>query len=308
MPLYVASDHGSSPLARGLPVVLLEQPFLVRIIPARAGFTAPAHPGRPCPPDHPRSRGVYLPIVSCRIQHLGSSPLARGLPRSATPTGAPYRIIPARAGFTILPGLLRGAWSDHPRSRGVYGRRTPGLRGQGGSSPLARGLPTRSCAGAEADGIIPARAGFTPTGSAVSPRLRDHPRSRGVYCRASRMGGSGRGSSPLARGLLQVVGLRLGDCGIIPARAGFTRLRLRNVPSAADHPRSRGVYRLKRLTFSLPPGSSPLARGLHCFSELLLRVAGIIPARAGFTMSATGPPAAPWDHPRSRGVYVFRSS
>ena len=31
------------------------------------------------------------------------------------------------------------------------------------------------------DGIIPARAGFTPAGTDFGATVKDHPRSRGVY-------------------------------------------------------------------------------------------------------------------------------
>ena len=53
------SSIGSSPLARGLQHPYLHRWDTVRIIPARAGFTAFHAPrGRP-QRDHPRSRGVY---------------------------------------------------------------------------------------------------------------------------------------------------------------------------------------------------------------------------------------------------------
>ena len=70
---------GSSPLARGLPDALNPRDESVRIIPARAGFTRrrPAHGRRP--PDHPRSRGVYLSGLGHLGHWFGSSPLARGL-------------------------------------------------------------------------------------------------------------------------------------------------------------------------------------------------------------------------------------
>ena len=55
-----ADDHGSSPLARGLPHRPDARANRPRIIPARAGFT----PAVSCPAggrgDHPRSRGVYI--------------------------------------------------------------------------------------------------------------------------------------------------------------------------------------------------------------------------------------------------------
>ena len=50
-------------------------------------------------------------------------------------------------------------------------------------------------------------------------------------------------------------------------------------------------------------GSSPLARGLRNRAPGPRRTGGIIPARAGFTMTATTPPHWTPDHPRSRGVY-----
>ena len=152
---------GSSPLARGLPVVRGVQRDVARIIPARAGFTS--GPSRDCSAelDHPRSRGVYAPVQPHRGAMAGSSPLARGLlvPEEGVPGLG--RIIPARAGFTRPRRALMRPPPDHPRSRGVYtalGWRT--LPPQG-SSPLARGLLV-TLRGVGGDrGIIPARAGFT---------------------------------------------------------------------------------------------------------------------------------------------------
>ena len=118
---------GSSPLARGLPAVGADAGDLVRIIPARAGFTAHA-PASPNPgTDHPRSRGVYDGLV---------------------PAG------PVRAD-------RRPSQWDHPRSRGVYPRLDPGPPSRLGSSPLARGLQWYGWSITNQQGIIPARAGFT---------------------------------------------------------------------------------------------------------------------------------------------------
>ena len=217
----VSTIRGSSPLARGLrpsvPLPLRPE----RIIPARAGFTAGGRSTSLRCADHPRSRGVYSPASPRLGQHQGSSPLARGLPPGAGASRGRTRIIPARAGFTPLrrsthPGRRdhprsRGVYSrrssadrrtriiparagftclmstnrvlrsDHPRSRGVYGSLWVAAAGFGGSSPLARGLPTQEHARQTGAGIIPARAGFTaavwPWGSVRT----DHPRSRGVY-------------------------------------------------------------------------------------------------------------------------------
>ena len=50
-------------------------------------------------------------------------------------------------------------------------------------------------------------------------------------------------------------------------------------------------------------GSSPLARGLPPYDGAGAFDVRIIPARAGFTHGDVLALRAPWDHPRSRGVY-----
>ena len=50
-----------------------------------------------------------------------------------------------------------------------------------GSSPLARGLPTRQVEAHIERRIIPARAGSTMVGEGSVYDVKDHPRSRGVY-------------------------------------------------------------------------------------------------------------------------------
>ena len=173
----------------------------------------------------------------------------------------------------------------------------------GGSSPLARGLRIQFGPFMLERGIIPARAGFTARAGSPTDAARDHPRSRGVYCRAWGIANVLVGSSPLARGLRWTVKGARRPRGIIPARAGFTARRRRCASACGDHPRSRGVYPTSCQIVRSKWGSSPLARGLH-FRAQRVRVHGrIIPARAGFTCAegARGPPSQ--DHPRSRGVY-----
>ena len=134
-------------------------------------------------------------------------------------------------------------------------------------------------------------------------KVKDHPRSRGVYWDLWDWRHLKTGSSPLARGLPLSAPHTCGAARIIPARAGFTGRRAESSPAGTDHPRSRGVYPLSPILPSLPSGSSPLARGLQ-----LARVEGrlgerIIPARAGFTMDEEIYILGTGDHPRSRGVY-----
>ena len=278
-----ACGAGSSPLARGLPQQgALAQPAQ-RIIPARAGFTSSRRVSRFVLWDHPRSRGVYRRWRRGQGGGPGSSPLARGL-HDVEACGRPGGgIIPARAGFT----------SSSP---------TP-TRPPSGSSPLARGLLTAAPPREPVRGIIPARAGFTTHRSASDPHPRDHPRSRGVYSRLCVLHRRRDGSSPLARGLPVSAAGPAPWSRIIPARAGFTHRESDLRRDQPDHPRSRGVYRFLAVTDVEGLGSSPLARGLRSATQRPAARRRIIPARAGFTASATWWWRSRTDHPRSRGVY-----
>ena len=234
---------GSSPLARGLRAEAGTQLKVMRIIPARAGFTL----GRPNRivrgADHPPSRGVYDGLIWIQAVPRGSSPLARGLRRVEALLHLGHRIIPARAGFTAASTCRPSRPTDHPRSRGVYphGRLDP--LDPPGSSPLARGLRGQGDRRHPGPGIIPARAGFTGDDGASPAGGGDHPRSRGVYPRVPVTTTSVPGSSPLARGLRTGSSLTSLRTGIIPARAGFTTTRRGTPTTWRDHPRSRGVYR-----------------------------------------------------------------
>ena len=232
----------------------------------------------------------------------GSSPLARGLRFQEHLSDGVAGIIPARAGFTTLVKDSWDQYKDHPRSRGVYMEQQTSLSHLAGSSPLARGLRGVRRARQRYRRIIPARAGFTRPGVGPRGHRADHPRSRGVYSWRARHARRSSGSSPLARGLpVQAVSDRPRS-GIIPARAGFTDDDGAPPSRPEDHPRSRGVYDHPPLGQQLGQGSSPLARGLRGWCLSPTRVAGIIPARAGFTL------ADPWnpnDEPCYQTAFTF---
>ena len=255
--------EGSSPLARGLHHPSRAAAMRARIIPARAGFTRPSMRIRPRSWDHPRSRGVYWHPGRGRPRPGGSSPLARGLPQNHGQRRRQLRIIPARAGFTRRWPRPRRRPPDHPRSRGVYPPRAGSGTSAWGSSPLARGLRRGERFVRERPRIIPARAGFTGRCRSGPRRPGDHPRSRGVYQPGRASGRSGRGSSPLARGLRRRRRAGAHRDRIIPARAGFTPRPTRTPGRSSDHPRSRGVYSTGSPRPGAACGSSPLARGLR---------------------------------------------
>ena len=153
-------------------------------------------------------------------------------------------------------------------------------------------------------GIIPARAGFTSGEGSSCKRQRDHPRSRGVYNVTGKNVDNIEGSSPLARGLLRYLGGGVAGRRIIPARAGFTTRESTPRGRSRDHPRSRGVYVVRRGSWGETFGSSPLARGLREQIVVSRLHGGIIPARAGFTPRTRKEHNEHTDHPRSRGVYA----
>ena len=284
----VGAVAGSSPLARGLRNWRRSLRVRTGIIPARAGFTSPGASRKLTSQDHPRSRGVYFLMGMDDSRAEGSSPLARGLRARASFRFGRLWIIPARAGFTRGRPRTGRVRRDHPRSRGVYRRRRPGIPAPQGSSPLARGLPEWEYVRTDVSRIIPARAGFTQYPAGCGSCSQDHPRSRGVYSCARDGIGCGAGSSPLARGLPGPAINDISVLGIIPARAGFT------------HKKSTGS-RAKT-------GSSPLARGLLSPFSLMAASARIIPARAGFTQAPRKSASPREDHPRSRGVYTSSRS
>ena len=72
--------------------------------------------------------------------------------------------------------------------------------------------------------------------------LQDHPRSRGEYEEAIKLGTNTTGSSPLSRGILDGVDASSGEVRIIPALAGNTASLRPPGVFHPDHPRSRGEY------------------------------------------------------------------
>ena len=234
--------------------------------------------------DHPRSRGVYVDIVTQVGAVAGSSPLARGLPGRVQEHAAARRIIPARAGFTCLCFVRTFVRRDHPRSRGVYQRNLRRPHRGHGSSPLARGLRRADRRRGDRPRIIPARAGFTLPRALMVVTKADHPRSRGVYPMDGESDGATIGSIPARAGFTPDRCADGGLLGIIPARAGFTQVGRRQAGQLQDHPRSRGVYLRHLLPEHPVSGSSPLARGLLPVGRGPHPGLRIIPARAGFTL------------------------
>ena len=94
--------------------------------------------------------------------------------------------------------------------------------------------------------------------------------------------------------------------GLIPARAGTTRIAGRYRPAGRAHPRSRGDHEGGLKWLRTGAGSSPLARGPRRCRRHLHATAGLIPARAGTTILSPRASAEIGAHPRSRGDHARR--
>ena len=152
-----------------------------RLIPARAGTTAYRSPSAARTRAHPRSRGDHKLHIECDLIDEGSSPLARGPHIAYGSAVACVGLIPARAGTTPGTAPAVPERRAHPRSRGDHLHPPKEPHRGWGSSPLARGPPTKKPTHPQAFGLIPARAGTTSALVCAAVLPWAHPRSRGDH-------------------------------------------------------------------------------------------------------------------------------
>ena len=135
------------------------------------------------------------------------------------------------------------------------------------------------------DGIIPARAGNRRRSIEPISAIRDHPRACGEQSCRCPLPVRGAGSSPRVRGTDVPAQAVLRDGGIIPARAGNSfQFRVRTIDTR-DHPRACGEQYFRQYGKTWYEGSSPRVRGTVSVLSLIAHMAGIIPARAGNSMT-----------------------
>ena len=246
------SRRGSSPLTRGKRHPTAQSAFGAGLIPAHAGKTRPWHAQSRTPWAHPRSRGENRRGISVSKRGTGSSPLTRGKRYRVLCGCGRCRLIPAHAGKTHALRRQHEAGPAHPRSRGENAVVRPLTSLSVGSSPLTRGKPGQLGVGADATGLIPAHAGKTLAGLAISRRVGAHPRSRGENAVNDPHSRTAYGSSPLTRGKLGCEDRLPGTSRLIPAHAGKTSPRSGTASLPSAHPRSRGENRSTGFSSSAP--------------------------------------------------------
>ena len=238
----ISALRGSSPHARGAQDSRGFTASQSGIIPACAGSTASAELQRAALEDHPRMRGEHCGLRFCISSTSGSSPHARGARFLWIFDADCHGIIPACAGSTPTAHPRPCDGRDHPRMRGEHATAVSRLPTTMGSSPHARGAPSRCTRGRSPTRIIPACAGSTQELTDAEGHVRDHPRMRGEHLGSRTSCRTRRGSSPHARGARTEPD---GDClgaGIIPACAGSTLPGRASVGTSWDHPRMRGEH------------------------------------------------------------------
>ena len=239
-----------------------------RFIPACAGNTGHGHRRQHEVPVHPRVRGEHGTIVGHSAELYGSSPRARGTPRSQ-PAGCPvFRFIPACAGNTETASPPPRWRTVHPRVRGEHIRSLRFSCFLPGSSPRARGTLLFVNDPVRPRRFIPACAGNTRQHAPGGHAIPVHPRVRGEHPLNSTRHRTRLGSSPRARGTRRQVARRRSAHRFIPACAGNTESPASPVASI--------------------PGSSPRARGTLRRFVARLHVSRFIPACAGNTRTWCG--------------------
>ena len=149
--------------------------------------------------------------------------------------------------------------------------------------------------------LIPARAGKTSPTSTTPTTPSAHPRACGENALDVDGVASGRGSSPRVRGKPAPAPRRLHHRGLIPARAGKTRLGGAGGCCTPAHPRACGENLVSAACAVVSVGSSPRVRGKPVSEPAMTTGYRLIPARAGKTSACRARRPRGRAHPRACG-------
>ena len=296
-----SSTPGSSPRVRGKPPRERAGPPVRGLIPACAGKTRLCSTTCPEPRAHPRACGENARILSRTQWTRGSSPRVRGKHPLTRCHFSSRGLIPARAGKTRSTWRTPSPRQAHPRACGENNGMGEGVVGCFGSSPRVRGKPIEQQFLRARVGLIPARAGKTPSTTSPKKARPAHPRACGENIKTTAPPAIEAGSSPRVRGKLPARSVHVPAPGLIPARAGKTPTSPPDRTRSWAHPRACGENDAAAEGAWVPVGSSPRVRGKPVQVIPDIRLVGLIPARAGKTAMRTGAGADTGAHPRACG-------
>ena len=193
------------------------------ITPAYAGYTILIRNNSRIWRDHPRIRGVHLPMYQDKKESAGSPPHTRGTLAVQQALPPLLRITPAYAGYTRGDARRRVRPWDHPRIRGVHHVSLKAVTEYIGSPPHTRGTRSATRVGSVSGGITPAYAGYTHNAVDNYDTEWDHPRIRGVHAHIGHNRTLHEGSPPHTRGTPKHrINIEL-LARITPAYAGYTQ-------------------------------------------------------------------------------------
>ena len=222
-------------------------------------------------------------VVAHSKQRAGSSPWARGT-RDVPGRGTNgWRFIPVGTGNTHNRQFLPPAQAVHPRGHGEHSRPALAPFNAAGSSPWARGTPTKPKLLSRLNRFIPVGTGNTSKTAALFGFNSVHPRGHGEHTQVRNQHAHPRGSSPWARGTHSASSVFMRPPRFIPVGTGNTPVTKKKLSRHAVHPRGHGEHisglrRHERLS-----GSSPWARGTPRSRRSRKRTRRFIPVGTGNT-------------------------
>ena len=298
--------YGSSPRVRGKQRRWDVHDAVLGLIPARAGKTPTSRPRGATARAHPRACGENGSNFTGVTAVRGSSPRVRGKHAHPTQHGRRTRLIPARAGKTVIIQASRAVNTAHPRACGKNGHHPGEPGGEHGSSPRVRGKQRERPLDEPQPGLIPARAGKTKGRCATRASRRAHPRACGENGDVGGPQAGGLGSSPRVRGKPSSRQHRPPRQRLIPARAGKTPCVEVAPGFPRAHPRACGENPRRRARRRGRRGSSPRVRGKLPGGLSWGNKRGLIPARAGKTALTSSRSRTTPAHPRACGENLAR--
>ena len=300
-----ATLDGSSPRVRGKRGLQRRLRGFAGLIPARAGKTRPLPSENIEARAHPRACGENSCGPPANGTRKGSSPRVRGKPELLADSRVETRLIPARAGKTIIIFGTPENIAAHPRACGENRPRPCRMFSCEGSSPRVRGKREVIDAHSARVGLIPARAGKTTRGIGPSVNPGAHPRACGENMPGGERVELGTGSSPRVRGKRTGTTPTPPPGRLIPARAGKTDFTGGGHWGSPAHPRACGEN--SSVHAAGPPirGSSPRVRGKRSQVCHLHQFCRLIPARAGKTRGHPVHRLKEAAHPRACGENIW---
>ena len=241
-------------------------------------------------------------------RYAGSSPRLRGTHSRLRSCTAVRRFIPAPAGNSACLSYFGVVRPVHPRACGELGCRNSEIQVANGSSPRLRGTLGRRGGCNRGGRFIPAPAGNSFRNSVHSALLSVHPRACGELTIAVVGGTLDNGSSPRLRGTQGRMCLHGRRSRFIPAPAGNSARRSRQIRHAAVHPRACGELWPTAAKVGNLDGSSPRLRGTRDGVPRLVRRRRFIPAPAGNSFGIDDITDLPAVHPRACGELSRSSS